>query len=438
MKKLLHLLIPFLTLLFLTLLPLQTAFATVGGAAVYDDFYYLPTENEIWFAHYQGDGMGCTDLKKYSLKNHQTNIEIDCKGNNISQAYEDIEARQKELAETAIKLQEVDLEKIDIRFESKFDSENFFSELDTLSLTDHYFWYETQQITWKITPIIDNNSQTSFFVPSCIRETPINFSGLASPSHDFLVIIGTTISQCYETGYADDTLTVLKNVTLAKNTFKGDLTSSYTFPEESYIDTISPLPRKIFHQPDFQTIHTYLNTVGFQAYQEGSYEIAIHFFQRAYTDTYLLPLFNLAATEAKISKFDKSFDHIDKLLSHQDTYEHYLDKITNDSDFDGLRNDKRYLTYFPNATISEKTPEITEKDPPKNTEDNTVEKTEEPIQDTTKKPDINLPPPKQTPTLTETPKIVETSSTLPSNYIIYLSIAIITFLFGFLIAKKKK
>ena len=427
----------------LLFLPLQIASATVGGPSGFDNFYHLTDTNEIWFTHSHANGLGCTDLKKYSLESHKLTTEVDCTGNNYEQAYEDIETHLQEFEKTGIPLQEIDLEKINIRFETTFESGNFFDEngkvitqIDSMPLTDPYFWYIFQHINWQVIPFINDTPQTSFVIPTCIREKPINFTGIGSPSHDFLAIIVTSISLCDEFEYPNDHFRLLENIHIPQDAFKGKPTPGYIFDEKKLRDLIIPMPGKIFHQPNFQPIATYLNTVGFQAYQEEAYEIATHFFQLAYSENYLLPLFNLAATEAKIGKIDQAFEHLEELFSYPSTRDYYLQKIAADADFDKLRNDKRYLTYFPDYIITENSPTEVEK----------IEK----IEKTEESSIISTPPQENADIIEEEEEEEEEEEAIAStesapfsssSMTVYIAIFGITFLFGILfakVAKKKK
>ncbi len=352
MKKIL-----FTILLILILFPLKNAFATVGDPNSYHDFYYNSKENAISMFYTKGGGAWCTGLFKLSIDTQKITTVIPC--NRLGIVDEDTEEKikkiKKDLEVNNIKLKEVDLKKLNINFKSKLKSGNFFEKDGKVKKDlgiiegDPAFWFSDYHINWEITPVTDNKEKKSFTVPNCVKELPINLTGLASPNHKFLAIVSTSISQCGEMGYPDDVISVIEDVSIPSDAFLGNYNPGYV-QDKDYLHKIKPMKGKFHIKNNLLSVLYYLNNTGFQAYKEGSYKTAIYFFKEAYSDKYLLPLFNLAATEAKVGKSDDSFNNLDKLLSYKSTRDHYLKKIKKDSDFDKLRKDKRYLKYFPTET----------------------------------------------------------------------------------------
>ena len=350
MKKLL-----FTIFLVLALFPLKNAFATVGGPHSFTDFYYQSSTNEIFAFKDHGDGSGCQELLKFSINTNKLTNEISCNDYmSANDGDKKIQDRKKSLEASSAKLKEVDLKKINITFKSKLASGNFFEkdgkvkkDLDLIE-GDPGFWFSSYHINWSITPTIDKKEKMSFTAPTCVKKPPINLTGLASTKHNFLVIVATSISQCYEYGYPNDTISVIENVPIQSSAFLGKYNPGYIQDKNDL--KIKPMAGKFYLSGSLQSVLYYLNNTGFQAYKEGSYASAMYFFKEAYTDKYLLPLFSLAATKAKVGKTDASFKDLDKLLSYKSTRDYYLGKIAKDSDFDKMRKDKRYIKYFVNYT----------------------------------------------------------------------------------------
>ena len=345
--------------LIIALLPIK-AFATVGGPNYFTDFYYKTTTNEIFIFKDEPDGRGCTNLLKLSINTNKLTTEASCIGEIDEDSIKKIQDKKKSIEANSIKLKEVDLNRLKISFKSKLTSGNFFEKDGKVKkdlgifMDDSDFWFLDYFINWKITPTLDSKEKNSFNVKTCIKKPAMNFTGLASPNHKFLVIVSTAISQCFEYGYPDDTASVIKDVSIPSGAFLDKYKPGYIWNEKSWLNEIKAMKGKHHIKGDLTSVLYYLNNTGFQAYKEGSYESAMYFFKNSYNDAYLMPLFNLAATQAKTGETEDSFKSLDKLLSYKSTKKFYLGKIAKDSDFDKMRKDKRYLKYFENYTPPKK------------------------------------------------------------------------------------
>ena len=349
MKNLFKILI-FFILFFLTIrLP-----ATLGGPAYTSDFIFYPETGEVYYV-YTSTGAGSPPgdgLYKFSFKTF-TNNYLDNMGR-------EEERKFLKVQEKGLRLKLVNLYNLGISFDCRYHSPAFPKEIiakfENTNMEDWYIYGIPIPLRYEVTPFVNGKPKRRFFIETCYSTRyplPVNFKGLAYPGSDFVVIVARACKVDYfEGGYNGDNIGAINNIPVPEIAFmevdNNQLSQSRL--DHSVMTTPGGILQTLPFPPRLVVART-LNDSGFAAYKKGLWQTAIVYFTTAYrltlkmpeNDTpYLLALFNLAATEAKVGKTEKALSHLTELLTYKEKRRIYIKKINADPDFDSLRSLPRF------------------------------------------------------------------------------------------------
>ncbi|MFC1615709.1 hypothetical protein ACFL21_01085 [Patescibacteria group bacterium] len=198
-----------------------TTLATVGGPEFIDTILYFPDQNEIrYLMHYENES-GCPPtVHGYSLETKEATELIDCQ-TQLDQLYEEgadfksvertLKANREELLKDGAPLQEINMEELDLKIEA---------ELIRIEKAD--LVKEEREFVWKFTPTYKKAQKDSVKIPICYNADTINFTGVSLPDSNFIAVIASVVSVCFETHYASDTFFIIEGINLSEDIFMDD------------------------------------------------------------------------------------------------------------------------------------------------------------------------------------------------------------------------
>lgn len=346
----------------LLLLVLWTPPASGQSLGILHSLYFQQEENSIFYTISSFSEEPMDLFVRYSLETHEESI-LFGSGSMVAQVsgllnqeppatltatgfFQRATAAQSKMQP----LLPVDLQALNLSFQARIvrlSGRELDDEQDGIRPED---WEEPgMSLTWNTTPWLAGHPQKSLRLEACVESalSGMDFKGFSLPGKDFLFVIARASKPCAASALREEAGFALTGLQL---------------PEEVFLqlDTSRPQQRLKAFEPAHGGLHQEMttplqlakamNTVGFRAYRAGLYELAIRYFAQAYAsqeslpwdEKYLLPLFNLAATEARLGKTDAALGHLEELLSTGEERSRYRTKVQRDSDFDSLRDSPGY------------------------------------------------------------------------------------------------
>ena len=312
---------------------INTANATTGGSLMISDIKYNPNNNTVYYLVNDNGGRGCLpELYSYTIDKQEEKIIYDC-----DYAESNGDGYQEKIDFIMNGL--IPLDRIDL-------NNNSISANVMIDYTYHDDYFS--QISLKADLFQNDEKKLLIEFPGCEFGQKVNFEGYIVPEKNDLFILVSTKNICFEYRYIGEKLFYVPVFEI------NDMTALSERSIDIYgYDLIkSDGGIQVDSQSSNQKISTYLNNLGFAAYKDENYDIAIKYFQSAFWISFdydegphLLALFNLSATQSKIGNIDEALGNIEDLLSRAKEYNlqsYYASKIAYDNDFDNLRTTARY------------------------------------------------------------------------------------------------
>jgi len=177
-------------------------------------------------------------------------------------------------------------------------------------------------------------------IEPCCGARELQVQGFPLPATTDLAVVVTFLGKCFESGYQTHTVAVARAVSTAPERIIRAGRSG-RIPTD---DNGRPRGELRIDLPPFAFDYgRLLGDAGFRAYQQGSYAVAIEYFDSAYERSResipdLEALFNLAATQSKVADTEAALMTLRRLLSFAGQRARFQKRVESDSDFDPMRD----------------------------------------------------------------------------------------------------
>ena len=328
--------------------------ATTGGPTYVHDFYYREKDDKVLFLNSYLGGGSCLILYEIDIATEDREVIFSCEdirkmeqeeGNDLERYYDYIPQKVVSyLKKDTTALREVNLQKLGGKIEFKLGTK--------LSENEHkgknrmpYILHDFSNLQWDVIFKIKEETIKTFDIFECfIYGTDSNIRAYGLPGDNFLILVVTKIGNCSEYGYFDEAIALIKDIDLSSAVFLQDVHNPIAPKGISEDEFCCPLGTKVFPSPKGILVNIPkvsaqdLNNAGYRAYESGDYVEAMGLFDKAlYLDSnYLMPLFNLAATQSKVGIKKEALINARRLIL-ADKEKAYIQKIFKDPDFNNIR-----------------------------------------------------------------------------------------------------
>lgn len=202
----------------------NSAFATVGGPTFIYDFKYNPLDESVYYIQHSEGGRGCPpELFKISLNSGKSQVVFSCsQGEKLLNSGDDYNVAPvgneiNKITESFKYLIPINLKANRISVDVSFvNYEKMSSE-----------WDEIKNANFIASVYQDDKKVVDLPISGCDVEQPFTFAGYAIPGFEKkIVLLLSTIGDCWEGGYIYETLHVVGGVnnldkTYLNNSYKG-------------------------------------------------------------------------------------------------------------------------------------------------------------------------------------------------------------------------